>query len=179
MYTFLFIVLVVIASLLLNSYYRSKTRDKEQREKNENRRSTVAVILLFVGIILINYFNFGDEPFQRKALTPKEITSIVGDSVPTGTYGINDGAEPEPPLAGDVDNQFDQWNGAHRKTEEYVKAHLSNPDSYQHEVSHYKVHPDFLEVILTYSYTNSDGETIAEKAHVKCDLETGEVLGAM
>jgi hypothetical protein len=179
MYTFLFIVLVVVGSLLLNSYYRSKTTDKDQREKNENRRSTVAVVLLIAGILVINSISFGDEPYQIKALTPKEITSIVGDSVPTGTYGINDGAEPDPPLAGDVDNQFDQWDGAHRKTEEYVKAHLSNPASYTHEVSHYKVHPDFLEVILTYSYTNSDGEVVAEKAHVKCDLETGEVLGAM
>ena len=76
----------------------------------------------------------------------------------------------------DIDAQFSKWDGAHIKTEEYVKAHLKDPDSYEHVSSKYKARDGYLEVILTYRGKNSFNATTTESVKAKCDLQTGEVL---
>ncbi|WP_162926917.1 hypothetical protein [Flavobacterium psychrotrophum] len=234
MWTTIYIIVIIGASMIISSIIRDKALDKNAIEKKLSDFASYTLVLLIGGVILINVVDLSDTKGEEKVTrsdfdefykNPKakyesqlsvlnayrnrkqqnyewfvdiadELDSILlrtkkdpilskkivmtRDSL-RHVIELIPASEKAPKRRtyaseADIDKQFSKWDGSHIKTEEYVKAHMKNPDSYEHVTSEYKIHPDYLEVILTYRGTNSYGGIVTEQAKAKCDLETGEVL---
>jgi len=75
-----------------------------------------------------------------------------------------------------LDSQFSNIDGHHKKLQEYIKSKLHDPSSYQHISTEYKEVNDHLEVLLTYRAKNSYNALVTNRVKAKCDLNTGDVL---
>jgi hypothetical protein len=182
MYTFIFIIIVFLFTLIINIRANNKTLDKNIARENADFRGRISFVFMIIGVIIINVSDIGEDTKEEEdpPKTAQEIEKIlnehstaadVTDSSAAGQTGDVQAYTEE-----DIDKQFHPWDGAHIKTEELVEASMKDPDSYEHVKSEYKVREGYLEVKLTYRGKNSFNATTTEVIRTKCDLQSGEVL---
>ena len=78
-------------------------------------------------------------------------------------------------LGTNVDGQFSNFDGSHRKVEAAVKSRLNNPSSYEHVNTQYTVNPDAITVHSTYRAKNGFGAVVTSSAIAEVDA-AGNVL---
>lgn len=77
--------------------------------------------------------------------------------------------------------QFSRTNGAHMPTEAFIKAHMHEPDSYEHLETRFDIRsydtPSRMIVSTRFKGKDLFGAIVINTVKVKVDLRTGEVLG--
>lgn len=154
-----------IASIMTyRSYCLSKKLDKDFAEKKiKDYSKTIDFKLL----------NNNDQPIIiDKYLTKTQKNKIYSEYFKD--ENIFD--SPKTYTKEEIDSQFSTYDGHHIKLEEYVLSRMNNPESYKHISSEYKERDGYLEVILTFSGTNSYNAIVINKVQAKCDLSSGNVI---
>lgn len=77
--------------------------------------------------------------------------------------------------AGKLKEQFSAYDGSHRGVEKYIKAHMNDPDSYEHVSTRYVDKGDYLSVMTQFRGKNALGAKVLSTAVAKVDL-SGNVL---
>ena len=76
--------------------------------------------------------------------------------------------------------QYLEINGSHRVLEDYVKAHMNDPGSFEHVETKYIMPKDTgvtaTVYIMTYRGKNSFGGVVTETIRATCYIKTGKVL---
>jgi len=79
-----------------------------------------------------------------------------------------------------LENQFSQWNGAHKELERIILESMNDPDSYEHVETRYRVIKDSgnSHLLLTTQFRgkNSFGGVVRQEVVAKANLNTGSII---
>jgi len=94
-------------------------------------------------------------------------------------YSITNQSQPKT-IYSRVASQISKYDGSHKGLEAYIKAHMDDPDSYEHIKTTFKVPDDKNATTAIYTTTfrgkNAFGGIVINSISARCDLETGMVI---
>ena len=118
------------------------TNEQIKARKNANKKVLTFGCLPIIIIIMIFVFTCS----QPDEPTPKTRTEII-------------------------ENQFSEWDGSHKKLEDFIKSQMNNPDSYEHVQTIYWDKDSFLLVKTTYRGANVFGGIVTNTASATSSMD--------
>lgn len=126
-----------------------------------SRRSIIVVAAVYFGLIGVTVavctggFNLAD----------KFVKSFEGGS---GVSGPTSREE-------QIKEHFSAWDGSHQGLTAYVKRHMNDPDSFEHDETRYSDEGDYLLIHMTFRGKNAFGGVVRNSVTAEVDL-SGNVL---
>ncbi len=70
-----------------------------------------------------------------------------------------------------VNSQFSAWNGSHKALEQYIKASMNDPKSYEHVETRYQVNENTITIYTKFRGKNMFNAVVTNEALATADLE--------